>query len=171
MMQFTVPPTPPPAIHAPVVRSRALPPATQAPQRPAQPAAAVHCAIVGDSIGVGIAAVVRGCAAVATKSLGSRAISMRTPDVAGGSVVISAGSNDPDNPALEANLEVIRARTGAARVVWIAPYHPRAAAMVARVAARHGDAVVRLAAFPSRDRVHPASYPTLAAAVTSRLRG
>lgn len=80
--------------------------------------------------------------------------------------VVSAGSNDPTNPALERNLEATRARlTG--HVVWVVPQHPRAAALVRAIAARHGDAIATFTAGP--DHVHPRSYRALARTVAPLL--
>ena len=83
--------------------------------------------------------------------------------------IVSAGSNDPENPALTANL--LRTRlalnTGryAGRVRWILPYNRTAAYVVTQVAFRFGDEVVDLALFPSNDRVHPRDYAKLALAI------
>lgn len=175
MFQFVAPLPPTPAIHAPAphVRSQAIPPDATAIVRQAlagiRPAARVACAVIGDSIALGVGESMRFCTTVATKGIGSQAISMRTPGTNGARVVISAGANDPLNPALEENLETIRSRASASRVVWNAPRHPRAGGIVARVAARHGDRVVSLYAIPTRDGTHPVSYPTLAAMVRYRL--
>jgi hypothetical protein len=78
-------------------------------------------------------------------------------------VVISAGSNDPDNPRLVANLTAIRQRAGSSRVVWVLPVNGRAASAVAAVARRSGDRTVAFA--PGRDHVHPRCPRCLAAAI------
>ncbi|MET0530940.1 MAG: hypothetical protein ABW003_21810, partial [Microvirga sp.] len=75
--------------------------------------------------------------------------------------VISAGTNDADEPGLRANLERIRAR--AKRAVWILPAVPRARELVQQVAASYGDPVVSFA--PRGDGVHPASAATLARSI------
>lgn len=74
-------------------------------------------------------------------------------------LVLSAGSNDPRNPALASNLEAMRKRAGGG-VLWIAPVEPHARSVVERVAREHGDHVVTFT--PGRDHVHPRSYAELA---------
>lgn len=81
-------------------------------------------------------------------------------------LVISAGSNDPDNPNLEKNLEEIRSKaTG--RVLWIVPVPKRAAAIVRKVAAIHHDGTISFA--PGRDGLHPHSYAPIIREVERRL--
>ena len=111
----------------------------------------VPCLVVGDSIALDIGRYAPRCASDARIGIGSAAIVLRVRPAR--LVVISAGSNDPDNPRLAANLERMRLRAGAARVVWIVPVDPRAAAAVRAVARRRGDGVATFA--PARDRVHP----------------
>jgi hypothetical protein len=136
---------------------------------PVTRATSSRCTVTGDSLAVGVGSALRFCSTFATKGLSSEAIAQRTPSAAGGYVVISAGANDPENQKLESNLETIRARAGAARTVWIAPRHRRAAQVVERVARRHGDAVVSARAVPTFDGVHPSDYPTLGRMVRARL--
>ena len=76
--------------------------------------------------------------------------------------LIALGSNDPQNPALGFNLAAIRRRTSAMRVTWLAPYDQTAARAVTAVANIFGDSVISLAYQPTRDRVHPASYRSVA---------
>lgn len=87
--------------------------------------------------------------------------------LAGGSftwAVISAGSNPPGGGAnLRANLEAIRARITADRIVWVAPANARAAWTVRAVAGAHGDRVASFLA--GGDGVHPMSYGALARTV------
>ena len=124
----------------------------------------IECLVLGDSIAVGLGAQLRACVTDAQVGIGSAAIVGRAgpADVA----VISAGSNDPHNPRLEANLRMIRAKVRG-RVVWIVPQHRVAADAVTKVARFHGDQIVSFA--PSQDRVHPRSYRELAASVRPRL--
>jgi hypothetical protein len=117
----------------------------------------VSCAIVGDSIAVGAGKHLRSCKLNAKIGIPSQAIIARI-DPSADINVISAGSNDPDNPALRENLERIRERAN--RAIWILPAVPNARETVRKVAARHGDPVVSFA--PSRDRVHPQSEDALA---------
>jgi uncharacterized protein with von Willebrand factor type A (vWA) domain len=75
-------------------------------------------------------------------------------------LVLSAGSNDPRNPRLAANLETMRRRATGGGVVWIAPVEAHARATVEHVAHEHGDRVVTFT--PGKDHVHPRSYTELA---------
>ena len=112
------------------------------------------CAIVGDSIAVGVAEYSHGCSIVDAKiGISSSAIIRRVHDA--DVVVISAGSNDPNNPRLVDNLKVIRAKC-THKVIWISPVNRVAAAAVRTVAALHGDTVITF--IPGRDHVHPRSY-------------
>lgn len=79
--------------------------------------------------------------------------------------LIALGSNDALNPELAGNLQLLRRRVAANRVTWLAPYHPRAAAIVTAIAGQFGDSVVHLGRFSSNDGVHPKSYRTVAAAL------
>ena len=69
--------------------------------------------------------------------------------------VISLGSNDPLNPSLYRNLDLIRGRISG-QVVWIVPRHPRARRIVRELAGKWGDRVVEFVA--KGDGVHPRSY-------------
>ncbi|MDE0878558.1 MAG: hypothetical protein OSB00_07815 [Sphingomonas bacterium] len=53
-------------------------------------------------------------------------------------------------------------------VTWLAPYHASAARIVTDLARSFGDPVIELASVPSRDRVHPQNYRTVAAALQWR---
>jgi hypothetical protein len=115
------------------------------------------CAIVGDSIAVAAGKYIPDCKVNAKIGIPSGAVIARV-DPAAEINVVSAGSNDPDNPDLRANLEHIRARAN--RVVWILPIDTRARAAVEAVAAAHDDPVVSFA--PGGDHVHPRSDSDLA---------
>lgn len=125
------------------------------------------CFIVGDSIALGTAVgESTGGPGVPQCELHAR-IGASSAMIVGWShdadlVVISAGSNDPDNVGLEGNLEAIR-RPIKHRVLWIVPVAGRVANIVRSVALRHGDATVAFA--PGRDGVHPHSYAPLVSAV------
>lgn len=124
------------------------------------------CLIVGDSIAVGTGEQLPGCVTDAKVGIPSAAIVLRVRPGFDWTI-ISSGSNDPDNPALQAHLEAARARaTGG--VMWILPRKLRAADLVRQVAARHGDPVVAFG--PARDRIHPASYVLLARSVLFEMR-
>jgi hypothetical protein len=131
---------------------------------------AVACFIVGDCIATrpyGLGGRFSQCGVSAKIGASSSAIVPRVPAVPLKWLVISAGSNDPRNPKLEANLEAMRARASADRVIWVVPVHKAAAKAVRAVAAHHGDAVVPF--IPGRDGVHPRSYGALARAVAAKI--
>ena len=119
------------------------------------------CLIAGDSIALDIAHHAPQCAADAKIGIGSAAVVARVHPAP--LVVISAGSNDPDNPRLVRNLTEIRVRAGFSKVVWVTPVNATAAAAVATVARRAGDRTVAFA--PGRDHVHPQCPRCLAAAI------
>jgi hypothetical protein len=120
------------------------------------------CAVVGDSIALGAGKFLQACKIDAKNGISSAAVVARvdrTSDVN----VISAGSNDPENPNLRANLDRIRSR--ARDVIWILPIDNRARSVVQEVAAAHGDPVVSFA--PAGDRVHPRSEMALARSIVA----
>jgi hypothetical protein len=124
----------------------------------------VSCAIVGDSIAVVAGKHLRSCKLNAKIGIPSGAVIARV-DPSADVNVISAGSNDPDNPALRENLERIRER--AHRAIWILPAVPNAREIVRAVAARHGDPILSFT--PSRDQVHPQSENALARAIDATI--
>jgi hypothetical protein len=120
------------------------------------------CAVVGDSIAVGAGQYMRACKVNAKVGIVSSAVIARVDSFVDVNVV-SAGSNDPANPNLRANLERIRSR--AHRVIWILPINTRARAEVQAVATAHGDLVVSFA--PAGDHVHPRSDGDLARSIAA----
>jgi hypothetical protein len=122
--------------------------------------ARASCAIIGDSIAVGVGHVIEECLTDAKGGIPSIDVIARVHPV--DVLFVSAGSNDPRNPELEGNLKTIRAKASAT-VVWIEPVAPTAAAAVKRVAAAHDDPVVQFE--PGSDGVHPKSYDELAMAL------
>lgn len=120
----------------------------------------MSCLIVGDSIAVGLAALLNFCAVDA-------AIGIPSADVIGrvrpaDTLIVSAGSNDPYSENLGANLRALRGRaTG--RVIWVLPANQAAREIVVRVANERRDRTVRFAA--AADAVHPRAYGELAAGV------
>lgn len=115
------------------------------------------CAVIGDSIAEDIGRALPECATHARIGIGSAAIVGRV--TAADLTVISAGSNDPRNPALERNLESIRAKVRG-RTVWILPIDARARNIVARVASAHSDLALGFA--PAGDNVHPRTVAPIA---------
>lgn len=123
----------------------------------------MDCAVIGDSIGVGIAQA-SGCknmAQVGRRSSQQLALIKRiNADV----VVISLGSNDPTDPNLYRNLRRVRSSIDARRVVWILPYNGYAREAAIRIALDHRDGTVNLRNFVSKDNVHPLNYRNVARA-------
>jgi hypothetical protein len=127
---------------------------------------APSCALVGDSIAVEAGEYLHACKLNAKNSIPSGAVIARV-DPSAEINVVSAGTNDADEPDLRTNLERIRARTK--RAIWILPTPPNARAAVRAVAERHGDPVVAFE--PRGDGVHPASAATLARAIEAAMAG
>ena len=128
--------------------------------------AAQACMLIGDSITEGTARYLPECASKARSGLTSAQILERTRHEKG-PVAISAGSNDPRNPELEANLRGIRQRISGQPVVWVLPMMPEARRKVQSVADDNGDLTVGFA--PREDWTHPASYAELAAALRTTM--
>jgi len=127
--------------------------------------AAATCAIVGDSIAVGLRSYFRECRTDAKIGIGTNAVAARVPGRAD-LIVLSAGSNDYRDPGLPRRLQALRARAGAARVIWIRPAPRSAASAVEKVAHAHGDAVVAFAVSRTdREHLHPQSSRALAAEI------
>lgn len=122
------------------------------------------CAVVGDSIAVGAGQFMRGCRVNAKIGISSRATIARV-DPSADINVVSAGSNDYEDPNLRTNLERIRSR--AKHTIWILPINPKARAAVRAVAAKHGDPVVSFE--PAGDHVHPRSEAALARSIRAIL--
>jgi hypothetical protein len=114
--------------------------------------------VAGDSIALGVAEQLH-WAHNAKVGAPSSDIVHRVPTGSHHFIVISAGSNDPLNRRLGANLEAMRRRAGGG-VLWIAPVNAHARAVVEHVAHEHGDHVVTFT--PGHDHVHPRSYAELA---------
>lgn len=131
----------------------------------------ILCLMLGDSLAQFTAQAVRAaqgpaCRVIARQGAGSREIALWSlPPVAASFVVLSAGTNDPRNPALARNLASIRARITGKRVAWLLPYDRQAAMIVHRVAVSFGDSEMDLAAYPTRDGIHPQSYAGVAGAL------
>uniref|UniRef100_UPI0037049A9F hypothetical protein n=1 Tax=Sphingomonas panni TaxID=237612 RepID=UPI0037049A9F len=125
------------------------------------------CLILGDSTAIGTAQALAAqgirCEVHARVGAGSAEIERRVSGASPATVaLIALGSNDAASPALATNLVVIRRKTTAVRVAWLAPYDLRAASIVTSIAARFGDMVIPLRAQPSRDGIHPVSYRPVA---------
>ena len=121
----------------------------------------LDCLIAGDSIAVGTGPHLRQCVTNAKVGISSAAIIPRVGNAK--LLIVSAGSNDPNNPRLEDNLRAIRAKGNAREVVWILPANMNAALTVSKVARSYGDRTVSFT--PGRDGIHPRSYRALAASI------
>lgn len=118
----------------------------------------IDCVAIGDSIAVGTGKAM-GCEIRAHVGWSSGKIVNLANGVRSELCVISAGSNDPNNPRLILNLKTIRGKIDCVKVIWIQPVNTRAAAAV-KSAKKPGDSVVSFT--PSKDKVHPKSYSVLA---------
>jgi hypothetical protein len=129
----------------------------------------MDCAYIGDSIAVGLEQLDTNCALYARVGASSEFITRnyRNAD-AEDYVVISMGSNDPNNPQLLENAERLRRSITARKVIWILPYNRVAAGDIAIVAREFRDSVVDLRPIPSRDGLHP-DYRRVNRAIRSKL--
>jgi uncharacterized protein with von Willebrand factor type A (vWA) domain len=121
----------------------------------------IECIAIGDSIAVGVGQAAH-CKINAKVGASSSYVADHTISSNKSVAVISAGSNDPHNPRLRTNLDRIRSKITAKRVIWILPYNRKAAAVVQAAAVQYGDGYIDLAAFKTRDGVHPSSYGSVA---------
>lgn len=111
----------------------------------------MDCVAIGDSIAVGVSRPL-GCETRAYVGWPSNKIINLASGRYHATCIISAGSNDPNNPHLRINLKKIRDRAKCSSYVWIQP--------TMSVAKEYGDVVISFT--PSKDRVHPRSYSELA---------
>jgi hypothetical protein len=130
----------------------------------------IACLIIGDSTGVGTAAALAAqdirCEVRAQVGVSSApALARQAGATAASHVLVAVGSNDPTNPSLRSNLLRLRRQLAKPRVTWLAPYSPIAAEAVRSVSVTYGDAVIPLAGFASRDRIHPTNYAPVAHAI------
>ncbi|MDE8652837.1 hypothetical protein [Novosphingobium album (ex Liu et al. 2023)] len=127
-----------------------------------------ECLIFGDSIGLGTARAVNErypsqCEVrAAERATAHQMVSWIIPPRIFGTSVLAIGSNDAPTPGLSVKLTRIRARIPSRRVIWLLPYDRQRAALVSLVAARYNDETLDLDRFPTRDRIHPASYRQVA---------
>lgn len=115
----------------------------------------MSCAIIGDSIALGIAMLNPACYHDAVNGRSVESITTLRPPRAD-RTVISAGSNHPSR-ATVLRLENLRKRIRG-RVTWILPAN-RYAYEIRNIAVKYGDCYVRVN--PGRDGVHPRSYRVL----------
>ena len=126
----------------------------------AMSAATPKCSYIGDSIAVGLESVDSKCAVHARVGANSRFIARNYAGQDGDEyTVISMGSNDPLNKGNFVQAVALRkSLTKAQLVIWILPRNRTAAAMVRDVAGMFNDNYIDLAAYRSRDGVHPSNY-------------
>ena len=130
----------------------------------------IACLVIGDSTGVGTAAALAAhgirCEVRAQVGVSSGAVLARqAKSTTADHVLVAVGSNDPANPNLRSNLIRLRGQLATRRVTWLAPYNRSAAEAVRSVSVTYGDAVLPLAGFATRDRLHPTSYAPVARAI------
>lgn len=117
------------------------------------------CLWAGDSIAVMTSYYKPECAKIARGGYNSWQYNKYFPGpLQAKTVVISLGTNDHDGVFTEIEIEAVRARVSAQRVVWILPpIKPNIQAIVRRVAAAHGDGIVLITSFLPGERppVHP----------------
>jgi hypothetical protein len=131
------------------------------------------CLLVGDSIALGIAGAFaltgfHGCGPVARTGAATQEIRALVPSRRYDLAIISAGSNDGDNPALAGDLKQLRETVHARRVVWIYPRSGRPAWAVYKIARSYGDGAIGLKHLRSRDDIHPRDYRAAARLIAAR---
>lgn len=117
----------------------------------------IECAILGDSIALGIGRLQPACQVQAVVGIGSEAyLSRFIHTVNARQTLISIGSNDPLLGDLVPYIRHMRSRVISDEVTWmLSANNANAAAAVRTVAAEHGDRVVSIAPFLGPDRVQP----------------
>lgn len=117
----------------------------------------IDCAIIGDSIALGVARNNPACHAQAVSGITSRDHARTfVGRISAGSVLISLGSNDGDSQHSERYLRDVRQRVEAGSVTWLlSPNNERARVAVTAIARERGDRVIEIRPFVGSDRVHP----------------
>jgi len=111
-----------------------------------------ECAIIGDSIAVGIANTRREC--IRNARVGRTVEQQQPLSVRSKVLVISLGSNNRND--FEASLRRLREASTADSVLWILPSSPLGSReIVRRVAAEFGDRTLDARNVVSADNVHP----------------
>lgn len=124
----------------------------------------IDCIAIGDSIAVGTGRAM-GCEIRAHVGWPSGKIVNLANGVKQEICIISAGSNDPNNPKLLLNLKTIRGKIDCVKVVWIKPVNPTASSAVRKAAGND----IAVSFDPGKDNVHPKSYKNIANAIKNRL--
>lgn len=127
----------------------------------------IDCAIIGDSIALGVANLNRSCQSQAVSGITSREhIHRFSQPIHASRVLISLGSNDDPGQSSEAWLRQVRARVVTGRVAWLlSPNNERANSAARRIASERGDMIIEVRPWVGPDRVHPtpAGYSRLSA--------
>lgn len=121
----------------------------------------MDCVTIGDSIAVGLGRATH-CyqmAAIGRTAFDQAAI-IKPINI--DTAIISLGTNRPTDPNLKVDIEYVRSKVTAKKVVWIIPYNEHAAKIVRSVATKFGDKYVELSAFPTSDDRHPHMYKPVA---------
>ncbi len=130
----------------------------------------MSCAVIGDSIAVGVASTMPECEQYPQIGLSAAAYVQRMSCHRADLAVISLGSNPGASD--ETYLRIVR-RCQTGRVVWLLP-PARDRELVRAIAAEYGDAVIDVReGGATADRIHPsgAGYSLLAQIVRSKLNG
>lgn len=125
----------------------------------------IDCAILGDSIAIGVHHQRPGCYHKAVSGISSMAYIQRFQyPIHSNNILISLGSNDGNAIATKAALETLRERVHG-QVTWLLSANNQAAHDIAKaIATRFGDRVLEVRPVVGRDGVHPttAGYRELA---------
>lgn len=125
------------------------------------------CLVLGADVARQIAKYKPQCDVVAVDGRSSARINDNVPTKRYAVAYVVAGTNDPLNPKLGANLFSIRRKLNAGRVTWVAPYPARASQRVYETAVYFKDGVVYLSKFKQNYSKlgHPKDYKAVAKAL------
>jgi hypothetical protein len=118
----------------------------------------MSCAIVGDSIAVGIHQYHQECKLQAKVGISAKGWVLKYPDVKADKVLISLGSNGGGKN----NLARARLKINSEHVTWVMPKHATqdTQANIIRLVIAYGDKLVYFN--NTKDGIHPRSYKSLA---------
>jgi exopolysaccharide production protein ExoZ len=123
--------------------------------RPGTPPGWPSCAVLGDSLAVGVAGVLPGCRSVARGGITSADyLAEFPPRLEAALVVVSLGANDWQGDTAQV-LRALRSRLHARQVVWLLPNLPAIRPVIAAAARESGDLVVDTARHVGADGLHP----------------
>jgi len=117
----------------------------------------IECAVLGDSIAVGVARSNTEYLMQAVVGINSNDYSLRfQQDISANRVLISIGSNDSSDPRSESAMRRMRDRITAEQVTWLlSPNNIRTSDIAKRIARERGDRIVEVRPFVGPDGVHP----------------